>query len=120
MAGSALQLDPLDDHRNALPHSNTHRAQRITAASRGELIHRSGDDSRARHAERMADRNRATVRIDIFSIVRESELTHDREALRSKRLVELDDIHLLYVESRARQRLAARRHRSNSHDSRLD
>ena len=47
---------------------------------------------RARHAERMAKRDRAAVRIDVLGIIGKAKLTQAGQRLRRERLVELDHI----------------------------
>src|SRR6266702_6034477 len=113
-------LHTLDDHRDALANSDTHRAQRVAATSRGKLIHCRGHEPRACHAEWVANRDGATIWIDVLGIVRKSQLAQHSEALRCERFVELDNIYLSDIQAYATQRFAARGHGTDSHDSRLD
>jgi len=51
-------------------------------------------DARPRHAERMAERNRAAVRVHMLGIVRQPELAHDGEPLRGEGFVQLDHVEI--------------------------
>jgi len=88
-----LPLHTLDDYRDALTNSNTHRAQRVAAASCIKLIHRRGHQPRACHAEGMANCDGSAVWIHVFGIVCKSKLAQHGKTLRCERFVELDDIH---------------------------
>src|SRR5712672_2378370 len=87
-------LDPLQRQRNPLPHPDTHGGERTLATALLERMLRRQGVARARHAERMAERDRAAVRIDVLGIVGEAELAQARERLRGKCLVELDPVEI--------------------------
>ena len=65
------------------------------AGRRGAHFDRGGQrEPRARHAERMADRDRAAIRIDMVGVVGQSEIAKHGERLRGEGLVELDDVEI--------------------------
>src|SRR5450830_202009 len=109
--------DALDDDRNALADADAHGAQGITAAAALQLIHRGGNQACAAHAERMAECNRAAIRIDARIVVGDAQFTQHRDALRGKRFVELDDIHLIDGQADLLQQLFAGRCRADAHDA---
>src|SRR5687768_7448813 len=65
-----LKLHALNDHRDPLPHADTHRAQREAALRLFQLIQRSCCEACAARAERMTDRNRTAIRVHMRRIVR--------------------------------------------------
>ena len=68
----------------------------------------------------MAERDRAPVGIDVRRIVGDAEQAQHRERLRRERLVQLDHVHLPYVESESREEFLARRGRADAHDAGRD
>lgn len=111
-----MPLHPLQNHRDALAHTNAHGSQRISTASRSQLVCRGRHESRPGHPERMTHRNGAPVWVDVLSVVRKPELAKDCQSLRSKRFVELDHIHLFNSEAEPLQRFQTGRHRPHPHD----
>ncbi len=59
-----------------------------------QLDQRGHRQPRAAHAERMAERDGAAVRVHVLGVVRQAQLAHDGEGLRRKGLVELDHVDL--------------------------
>src|SRR5436189_132722 len=72
----------------------------------------------ARSADRMAERYRAAVDVELVRI--EAELLADRDGLRSERLVGLDQIEILDRPSGLLERRLRGRHRADTHDRRID
>jgi hypothetical protein len=69
-------------------------------------LQRSGaGDARAGHAERVAERNRAAVRVDVLRVVGDAELAEHRDALGGEGFVELDDVEICGVRPRRAQQL---------------
>ena len=66
-------LNPLNHHRNALPHANAHGAQRVAAPGSMQLVDGGGDQPRTGCAQRVAQRNRAAVGIDARVVVLQAE-----------------------------------------------
>ena len=62
-------LDPLDNDRNTLADADAHGAQRIAALGAFQLIDRGRHQPCAGRAERVADRDGTTVRVDMGGIV---------------------------------------------------
>ena len=52
-------------------------------------------EPRAGHAERVAERDGAAVRVDVRRVVGQAEVAQHGEALRGEGLVELDHVHLV-------------------------
>src|SRR5262245_33967955 len=81
-------LRALDRQRHALPDADAHRRQAALAARLRHVVRRGQSEASAGHAERMAERDRAAVRIDVLGIVRKPELAQARERLRGERFVQ--------------------------------
>ena len=82
--------DPLDRQRDALPDADAHGGEPELAAAARELEGGVAGEAGARHAERMAERDRAAVRVDVLGILRDAELAQAGDRLRGEGLVELD------------------------------
>src|SRR5450830_1674655 len=74
--------DTLNDSCNALADTDAHGAQGVAPAGTLQLIHRGGDQARAAHAKRVAECNRATVRIKAWVVVGDTQFTQHRQTLR--------------------------------------
>src|SRR5262252_3418112 len=99
----------LDDHCNALPYTDTHRAERIATAGAVQLIQRGRCQPRATCSERMAEGDRTAVGIHMRRVIGQSKIARHGERLRRKCLVQFDHVHLRQLELRALERLATRR-----------
>ena len=64
----------LERERYALPDADAHGGKRKLAAVLLQAMHRRQRQPRARHAERMAERDRAAMRIDVRGVVGKPEL----------------------------------------------
>ena len=64
----------LDRRCSTLTDADAHGGQRIFAAALFQTMHRGQYEPRAAHAERMAERNRATMRIDEVRIFLDTEV----------------------------------------------
>src|SRR5439155_9372624 len=62
----------------------------VAPATAAKLVQQGDDEARAAHPERMAERDRAAVHVHLLRI--QTELADDDEALRGKRLVQLDQV----------------------------
>ena len=82
------------------------------------LLRRREREPRARHAERMAERDGAAVRVDVLGVVRQPELAQAGQRLRGERLVQLDHVEVADLEPEPRHQLLRRRHRADAHDAR--
>ena len=81
-------------------------------------MHRREDETGTAHTKRMAERNRAAMRIDEICIFLDAELAQHRNALRSESFVEFDQIDITDLETETFQQLAHRRHRADAHNTR--
>ena len=67
----------------------------------------------------MTESDRPTVGVYTRIIIRHAKLAQTRQPLRSKGLVQLDDIHLIQRQPGARERQPRGRHGPHPHDARL-
>ena len=72
---------PLDRQRNALPDADAHGGERALAAALFQAVHHSEREPRARHAERMAERDGTAVRIDVLGVLGNAKLAQTGDAL---------------------------------------
>src|SRR5215475_2764199 len=84
----------LDRDRNALADADAHGGERELAAALLHAVHSRERQPRAAHAEGMAERNRAAMRIDEVGIFLDAELAQAGDALGSKRFVDLDQVEI--------------------------
>src|SRR5467141_3064818 len=96
----AKALHALNNECDPLSHADAHGAKRVPAADRLKLIYRGSSEARPGCAERMADSDRSTVRIDVGGVVRKPEIARHGKRLRGERFVELDDFHLRELQPR--------------------
>src|SRR5215213_3345723 len=66
LAGMTTELNALHRQRDALTDADAHRRQSALAADFFELMRRCHRDARTRHAKRMAERDRAAIRVDVL------------------------------------------------------
>src|SRR5581483_2534400 len=118
VTGDALTSDPLQRECDALAHADAHRAERPPATGALQLIHRSGGEARTAHAEGMAERDRAPLRIDVRSIVSDPKLAQDGKGLRRKCLIELHEIEVTDAQPQPIQQPPCGWNRSETHDPR--
>lgn len=65
----------------------------------------------------MAQGNGATIRVYLWCIVSDTQLTQHRQALTGKCFVKLDHVEIAYRNPQTLGQLAHRRHRANAHDT---
>jgi hypothetical protein len=82
-----------ENHRNALPATDAHGDQRILAADTLQFVDRFRRDESARAADRVAEGDCPTIRVGFHRV--EAEPLVDRNGLRGKGFVGLDDVHLI-------------------------
>src|SRR5262245_26852815 len=105
-------------------HGNSHAAadaQRRQALARLPLLHlveQRHQHPPARGADRMAERDRATI--DVHHIGVPAEFAVDGAGLGGKGLVGLDEIEILRLPAGPLQRQPRRRDRARAHDRRID
>src|SRR5271165_2873352 len=108
----------LDDHGDALPAADARGRDSILCFAAAQLVHQRNDQLRSRRAQRMPERNRAAIHVDLVAI--QTQLLLNREILRCEGLVHLDEINVVKLQARFLQRDARRRHRPRAHDLRID
>src|SRR5262249_51044366 len=104
--------------RDALADADAHGGQRPLLLPVLQLQRRRAGDARARHAERVAERDRAAVRVDVLGIVRNPELAQGGERLAGECLVQLDHIEVAGLEAEPPAQLLGCRRWADAHDAR--
>jgi len=107
---------PFQDHGDPLPHPDAHGAERVPAAGLLQLVHGRRYQPGTARPQRMPDRDRSAVRVDVLRVVRQPQVARHRQCLRGKRLVQLDHIHGTHRQPGLCQHLAGGRSRRESHD----
>src|SRR6202043_2513005 len=69
-----LASHPFQRQRYALADADAHGGEREPAAAPFQAVHGGEREARARHAERMAERDRPAMGVDVLGVVGESEL----------------------------------------------
>src|SRR5690349_16926453 len=95
----------LENRRHSLPDAVAHRSEPVTASRFFELASGRENESRSRHPERVAERNRTAVWIHTIRVVGDAELAKTRERLRRERLVQFDHVHISERKLRLREGL---------------
>ena len=108
----------LEQRSDALADTDAERREAVAAVAPTQLVEQRDDEARAAHPERMPERDRAAVHVDLLLV--EAELPHDREALRRERLVELDEVEIGYGDAAALEQLLHGRDRPDAHHPRID
>src|SRR3569832_2641867 len=86
---TTLRSYPLERHRDTLADADAHRRQCPPLAAEAELERCRPGDPRATHPERMPERNRPAIGIDVRRVVGNPELAQHRERLAGEGLVKL-------------------------------
>jgi len=68
-----------EERRLALPDADAQRGEAVAPTAPAELVQERHDEARARHSERVAERDRPAVDVHLRRI--EAELAHDGERL---------------------------------------
>src|SRR5882672_1550776 len=118
IATERISSNTLERQRHALADADAHGGERAPAAARLQPVQRGERDARPRHAERMAERDRAAMGIDVLGIVGDAELAQAREPLRGEGLVDLDQVEVADLDAEPRHQLAGRGHRADPHHPR--
>src|SRR5690349_10823101 len=63
-----IESNPFNDRRGRLPEADAHRDQAVPPLAPLELVHDRRDQARARSAERMPERDRAAVDVELALI----------------------------------------------------
>src|SRR5690606_30904971 len=106
-------------HRHALANSDAHGGQPELGVCLDHLVEERGEDTGARAAERMPQRDGAAVGVDAGVLWVECEVAHHGQRLGRERLVEFDDADVCQRDACSFERHAGGRHRPDAHDARL-
>src|SRR5215208_3781375 len=118
MWGASLGGRVLDHAGQALPDADAERGQSVAPATAAQLVRERAEQPGAGAAERVADRDRAAVHVEL--VVIDAELAHRGEHLRGEGLVQLDQVDVFDAQLRASERLARRRYGADPHVARVD
>ncbi len=88
----ATNASALDAHRNAHAAADAKRGEALLGVALLHLIDQRGEDARARGADRVADRDRAAVDVDLVGVP--AELLADRKRLRGEGFVGFDQVEI--------------------------
>src|SRR5919205_677248 len=85
--------DSLEGRRDGAAAAETQRRHAVAALAAAQLVEQGRDDSRSRGADRVPERDRAAIDVDLVPV--EPQLAPIGERLRGKRLVDLDEVELV-------------------------
>src|SRR6185437_2178024 len=116
MLPSRASVHALDDDRRSHAAAGAHGHKAALLALPLQFVDHRTDQHRARRADRVAERDRAAVDVDLLAVEPEvaNDLLHDD----SERLVDLEEVDVLQPEAGLRQDLADRRARRVQHQGR--
>src|SRR5512135_225434 len=123
LSGAFIDLSSVhsfEDHREPLAHTDAQRHRRVAAAALLELARHGERKARTGAAERVADGDRAAVRIDARILEVDLHQLEAPQHLARESLVYLDDIHVLELQAGALERERNRVGWAHPHDARLD
>lgn len=103
--------------RHALPHTNAKRAQGVAATLPGKPHRGAADQPRTGHAQRMAQRNGAPVRVQNGRPRVDPQFAANGQRLRRERLVQLDEADVGDAEPKPVEQGPCRRYRADPHHS---
>ncbi len=121
LAGRARYISPLralEQRRDSLPDPDTERREPVAAVAAAELVEQRDDEPGTAHSEWMTERDCAPV--DVHALLTEPELADHDQALRCKRLVQLDEVEIRNRDTGALEELADRGDRADAHDLGID
>src|SRR6267143_6123673 len=113
-------LEAFNYHRHPLSAANAHRLQADRLVFGGEAVEQRTEDARPGHPERMAERDRAAVWIELLAEGVDAQLPSCRDDLRSEGFVDLHDVDVVDRHAGALERLARRLDRAEAHELRLE
>src|SRR5437763_5791411 len=94
-------LHPFERERDSLADADAHGGKRELAAGALKLLGRRERETRPRHAEGVAERDRATVRVHAGIVICSAQLAQHGKALCRARLVQFDHIEVDNLEAKA-------------------
>ncbi len=113
----AAELEPLDDRDVGGAAALAHRLQPVATAGAFQLVEHGGEQLGAGGAERMTERDGATVGIDPLRV--RLDLLEPSQHHRRERLVDLDDVDVFDRQAGLLQRVAGGRNRTGQHEYRI-
>src|SRR5690606_281624 len=117
-SSGASELGSLYDYGHPLPATDACGAECVTAAATIQLVQQVDRYACAGRGEGMRDRDRTAVDVRLLGI--QAELFRDRGELRRERLVDVDEVHVVELESGLRECLARGGRGTDAHDLGLD
>ena len=109
-------LDPLDDDRRGHAAGGAHGDQAALEAAALELVEHRADQDRAGRPDRMAERDRPAVDVDLVAV--ELEVAHELLGDHREGLVDLEEVDVVERHAGLGQHLARGRHRRVQHQGR--
>src|SRR5207253_7972354 len=106
------------NRRDALPTADAHGDERVALLRALQLVERLDGEDAAGGADRMAERYRTAVRVDLRRV--EPEVLGHRHRLYGECLVRFDHIHVRGLEPRLFEYALHRRNRPETHELRVD
>src|SRR5258706_4227841 len=103
----------LEETRRALAAADAHRHHAVARLAAQQLVGEGADHARARHAEGVADRDRAAVHVELRGI--DAETIAAVDDLRGERLVQLPHVDVVDLQAGTLQELGHRVHRADAH-----
>src|ERR1700759_5481392 len=104
--GDARSIHLFDRHRYTLADADAHGGERALAAALFQAVHRGHGKARAAHAQGMAERDGAAIRIDEVGIILDAQLPETGDTLAGKGLIEFDQIEIADFEAEPLHQLA--------------
>src|SRR5438309_1407939 len=108
----------LHANRYALTDADAKRRQRALAAALFQSMDGRQGQPGARHAQRMAERDGAAMRVDVLGIVGKPELAQAYQRLRREGFVDLDQVEVADLELQPLHQFPGRRDWADAHDAR--
>src|SRR5207253_1441093 len=109
---------PLDANRDAHAATDAERGKALLRVALLHLVDERGEDARARGADRVANGDGAAVDVDLARVP--AEFFPDRDRLRRKGLVRLDQVEIADRPAGLLQRLLRSWYRADAHDRGVD
>src|SRR5438105_12670398 len=113
----AGRSDALQDRARAQTATAAHRDERVGAVDALELVQRLGDEHRAGRSERVAQRDRAPVRVHGFVVGVELALPRQHDGCEG--LVDLSEVHVVHRHAGALEQAVRRVDRAGEHQNRV-
>ena len=114
---SRLVLEALDNRRDAHAVADAHRAQAVAGILALELIEQRGDQPGAARTERVPERDRPAVVVDLFHVGAGFLLPGEDD--RGEGFIDLEEIDVFQLQAGLLQHFRGRGDRPGQHDGRL-